>query len=177
MIKKLSLLIGFTETEIKVILFLIITLIVGFSYKTLTGFFSSSEYKNFDYTKEDSLFAAHNLAGIYNKTNDKPIDDNIDYKQEVLDFNESVFQESEFNSPLLEKSININEADVDELARLPGIGTKIAERIIQFRTEKGTFTKLEDLLLVNGIGESKFDKFKQYIFIEKSDSLKTPEEK
>ena len=177
MIKKLSLLIGFTETEIKVILFLIITLTAGFSYKTLSDSSISSEYKNFDYAKEDSLFAVHNsdkkLEGIGNK----PSNNDIDYKWEVLDFNESVFQEGDYNPPLSEKSIDINEAGIDELMRLPGIGVKTAERIIQLRAKKGNFEKIEDLLQVKGIGESKFNKFKQYIFVEKLGSLKSLEEK
>jgi len=177
MIKKLSILIGFTETEIKVILFLILTLAAGFSFKTLINSSDSSEYKDFDYTKEDSLFTAHNLAGNLKETDNNPTGNNIDYKWEVLDFKESDFQENNSSSPLLDKSISINEAGIDELTRLPGIGPKIAERIVQFRHEKGNLQKLEDLLQIKGIGESKFNKFKQYIFIEKLDSLKTSEEK
>ena len=177
MIKKLSLLIGFTETEIKVIIFLIVTLAAGFGYKTFINSSESSVYKNFDYTKEDSLFAVHNPEENLKETDNKLIDNNIDYKREVLDFKEIDFQESNFSSPLLEKSININEAGIDELTRLPGIGPKIAERIVQFRTEKGNLQKIEDLLQIKGIGASKFDKFKQYIFIKKLDSLKTYKEK
>ena len=158
MIKKLSLLIGFTETEIKVILFLIITLAAGFGYKTLIDSKESSEYKNFDYSMEDSLFAEHNLTG-------NPEKEKIDYKQEVLDFNERNFQESKSDSELAEKSININKADVNELEKLPGIGTKTAERIVKYRVEKGDFKRIEDLLQVKGIGQSKLNDIKKYIFV------------
>ena len=159
MIKKLSLLIGFTETEIKVILFLIITLAAGFGYKAFINSKESSEHKNFDYLKEDSLFAEHNLTG-------NPEKENIDYKQEVLDFNERNFTESKSDSELAEKSININKADVNELEKLPGIGAKTAERIVQYRIDKGGFKRLEDLLQVKGIGQSKLSEIKKYIFVD-----------
>ena len=166
MFKKLSLLIGFTETEVKVILFLIITLGAGFSYKEFFLNDNSSETKNYDYSKEDSLFTESKNQDDFISNADETKDKNVDYKHEVLDFNERNFQESKSDSPLIENSVNINKANANDLAKLPGIGTKTAERIVQYRIDKGRFKKLEDLLQIKGIGESKFLKIKQYIFID-----------
>lgn len=58
------------------------------------------------------------------------------------------------------KTINLNTADVTELQNLPGVGPKKAELIIQYRQEKGSFSKIEDLTEVQGIGEKTFAKIK-----------------
>lgn len=59
--------------------------------------------------------------------------------------------------------ISINKADSLELATLPGIGTKTAEKIVEFRKNHGSFEKLEELMLVPGIKEGKYEKLKEYI--------------
>jgi competence protein ComEA len=59
--------------------------------------------------------------------------------------------------------ININTATVTELAMLNGIGNSIAEAIIEYRTENGRFKNIEDIKNVSGIGDSKFEKIKDYI--------------
>ncbi len=59
--------------------------------------------------------------------------------------------------------ININSATQTELETLPGIGPSTALKIINYRKEKGKFNKIEDIKNVNGIGESKFNKIKEFI--------------
>lgn len=61
--------------------------------------------------------------------------------------------------------ININKADKDELIELPGIGPKLAERILEYRKENGPFTKKEDIIEVKGIGLKKFEKIKDMIIV------------
>ena len=68
-------------------------------------------------------------------------------------------------SSLKEQSININSASLNELTMLPGIGDKTAEKIIELRTERGEFRRLEDLMDVKGIGEVKFNKIKKFLYI------------
>ncbi len=53
------------------------------------------------------------------------------------------------------KLININTATLEQLDTLPGIGPKLAQAIIDYRTEYGPFETPEDLLYVPGIGEKK----------------------
>jgi len=59
--------------------------------------------------------------------------------------------------------ININEADIDQLIELPGIGEAKAKDIIQYRETYGYFDRIEDILKVPGIGEVTFDQFKDLI--------------
>lgn len=61
--------------------------------------------------------------------------------------------------------INLNTATVSQLDSLPGIGPVYAQRIIDYRTSNGSFTSLEQVQNVKGIGPKTFDKFKDQITI------------
>lgn len=61
-----------------------------------------------------------------------------------------------------DRRININEANVDELVRLPGIGPSRAEAIIAER-EKRRFRRIEDILRVPGIGRKTFGRIRHAI--------------
>ena len=61
--------------------------------------------------------------------------------------------------------ININKSTQTELEQLPGIGPSIASSIIKYRKEKGNFKNIEEIKNVEGIGESKYNKIKDYICI------------
>jgi len=50
--------------------------------------------------------------------------------------------------------------------KLPGIGQKTAEAIINYRTES-KFSKIEDIMNVKGIGPKKFEKIKDFIQVSK----------
>lgn len=49
--------------------------------------------------------------------------------------------------------INLNTATVDQLDLLPGIGPAIGQRIVDYRTQNGPFTSIEELKKVRGIGD------------------------
>ncbi len=63
------------------------------------------------------------------------------------------------------KKININTASLVELQKLPRIGEKVAQKIIDFRKENGKFKSTTDLLKVKGIGEKIFDSIKDRITV------------
>ncbi|HOL14402.1 MAG TPA: helix-hairpin-helix domain-containing protein, partial [Bacillota bacterium] len=61
--------------------------------------------------------------------------------------------------------LNINTATFEELLDLPGIGKVLAQRIIEYRTEKGKFLALDELMEVRGIGEKLLERIKPYLTI------------
>ena len=61
------------------------------------------------------------------------------------------------------EKINLNKATQTELETLPGIGPSTAEKIIAYRKENGNFKNIEDIMNVNGIGESKYSKISDLI--------------
>lgn len=61
--------------------------------------------------------------------------------------------------------INLNTATADQLATIPGVGPKMAERIIDYRQKNGGFKKVEDLMNVSGVGEKSFLKMKPLITV------------
>jgi len=67
--------------------------------------------------------------------------------------------------------VNINSADAAQLAMLPRVGAKAAERIIAYRTEHGPFKKTSDLMQVKGIGAKTFERLSQYVSVEGKTTL------
>ena len=61
--------------------------------------------------------------------------------------------------------ININKATQAELEIIPGIGPSTALKIINYRNENGKFKSIEDVKNISGIGDSKYEKMKDYITI------------
>ena len=61
--------------------------------------------------------------------------------------------------------VNLNTATVAESETLPGIGAKVAARIVEYRTKKGPFRKIEELMNVQGIGEKSFLKLRPQLTV------------
>jgi len=59
--------------------------------------------------------------------------------------------------------VNINTAPPEELELLPGIGGSIAQKIIEYRDQNGSFKTIEDIKNISGIGDKKFEDMKKYI--------------
>lgn len=61
--------------------------------------------------------------------------------------------------------IDINTADVTELDVLPGIGPVTAQKIIDYRRANGSFSSIEAIMEVAGIGEGKFEEIRELITV------------
>lgn len=59
--------------------------------------------------------------------------------------------------------VDPNGADATDLARLPGIGPALAQRIVDHRTTRGSFTTLGDLQEVRGIGPRLLERIAQSV--------------
>jgi competence ComEA-like helix-hairpin-helix protein len=68
-------------------------------------------------------------------------------------------------------TVNINSADASQLALLPRIGEKAAQRIIDYRTEHGPFKKATDLMQVKGIGAKTFEGMSAYVAVDGKTTL------
>jgi comEA protein len=62
-------------------------------------------------------------------------------------------------------SVDLNSATEKELEQLPGVGPTTAKAIVEFRAKSGRFHRVDDLLVIRGISESKLKKIRPYVII------------
>lgn len=61
--------------------------------------------------------------------------------------------------------VNLNTATIEQLDELPGVGPVTAKAILGWRTRNGSFTKVEDLLDVKGIGQATLDDLRDLVTV------------
>jgi len=138
MLKRLADWIALTNTERKVILFLVITLLAGAGIRLYQAAFPSAH--KFDYRASDSTFAA--LSAAPEDSSAVPVKDGIEDATGKL---------------------NINTATKEQLLDLPGVGEVTAERILTYRTETGKFSSVDELRAVKGMSKRKIENLKPLI--------------
>lgn len=57
------------------------------------------------------------------------------------------------SQPAPETKINLNTASAEQLTALPGVGEKLAARIVEYRQKSGAFKSVQELMNVKGVGE------------------------
>jgi comEA protein len=162
MFKKLSVKIGFTETEIKVLLFLLALFLAGFTYIKIMKVGSEPTYKDFDYSKEESLLLKSEQGDSLEEASMPTDKDSI--RKQVLELKDKPYETTTKKEPA-ERSINLNSASREDFMKISGIGDKTAGNILSYREKNGKFKVIDELMNVKGIGEAKFAKFKKYLFI------------
>ena len=78
---------------------------------------------------------------------------------------ENIIKEESNKYSSKNKTININNANLDDFKTLPGIGESLATRIIKYREENGKFKNIEDIKNVSGIGDNKYEQIKDLISV------------
>lgn len=134
MLKRVLDWLALTKTEKNVILFLIVTLLVGAGIRLYQETFPG--VSQFDYHASDSTFVALSVGSE-------------DSSRTVRD--------DTFGA------LNINTATKEQLMDLPGVGEVTAERIIQYRKEKGAFSTVNDLRAIKGISKKKLERLRPLI--------------
>jgi len=81
---------------------------------------------------------------------------------QVVTFDKSENKTETTSKKTTSKLIDINKASRVQLMKLPGVGEKTAEKIIEHRNSN-PFSKPEDIMNVKGIGPKKFEKMKDMI--------------
>ena len=87
-----------------------------------------------------------------NKTNDSQKNNSNDIREEM-------------DEPL-NTLVNINTATKETLMSLKGIGESKADKIIEYRNTQGTFKTIDEIKNVSGIGDSVYEKIKDYITVQ-----------
>jgi competence ComEA-like helix-hairpin-helix protein len=60
-------------------------------------------------------------------------------------------------------SISLNTSSKEELCKLPTVGPMSAERILEYRSRRGRFRSLDELMNVRGFAETRFEKLKRFL--------------
>jgi len=86
-------------------------------------------------------------------------------EEELISTDSGIDVEKNKENTTKSELININKANQTELENLPGIGPSIALKIVNYRKEKGKFSKIEEIKNVGGIGDSKYENIKNLICV------------
>jgi competence protein ComEA len=60
-------------------------------------------------------------------------------------------------------AVNINNASIEQLEKIKGIGSKKAQAILDYRMQHGNFESIDDLTKVKGIGSKFIDKNRAWL--------------
>jgi competence ComEA-like helix-hairpin-helix protein len=138
MLKRIADWVALTNTERKVILFLVVTLLAGGGIRLYQATFPSAP--KFDYRASDSTFAALSAA---------PEDSTTETVKEGIEDASG--------------RLNINTATKQQLLDLPGVGEVTADRILIYRAETGKFSTVDELRAIKGMSKRKIENLRPLI--------------
>lgn len=65
-----------------------------------------------------------------------------------------------------DNAVNLNEASRQELAKIPGVGRKIAADIVSYREKHGSFASVSELLDIYSIDKTLYDSIKDKLYVD-----------
>lgn len=71
-----------------------------------------------------------------------------------------------FADGIEQPALNINNASIEQLEKIKGIGVKKAQAIVEYRLEHGNFTQVDELTKVKGIGSTFVEKNRAYLSVQ-----------
>lgn len=71
----------------------------------------------------------------------------------------------EFSRPSAPLTLDVNRASQQDFERLPGIGSVLARRIVEYRESRGAFQDIEQLRRVKGIGKKTFERIRAFVAV------------
>ena len=139
----------------------------GLTKKAVTKYINLSKV-----LKDEDVIIINNISELKKIEDKKNIEEikinnksNISVKESDVITNDKsdIVKESDNNKNTI---VNINTCTFEELLSINGIGESKAKSIIEYRENVGLFTSKEDIMKVSGIGNSLYDKIKDYITTE-----------
>lgn len=147
---------GFTRNEAGVIVFLAAALLTGGAIATLRGDGKGSPPEAREaLAAQDAAFAARSMSPATEASTA------LETAGSAVDETAAMTEGSQ-NAPSI---VDINAANGSMLETLPGIGPSTAQKIIEHRKANGPFARIEDLMLIKGIGPKKFEKIRLFITV------------
>ncbi len=180
------------KKELKFLIVLLVAVALFFGYRYFNSDFKVLKAQINDDPKIDEIVkenesiwvdidGAVNNPGVYQIENDARLFELLnlagglrkdaytkDLNRSIKLFDEDKIYIKSINEINIEKEsikININTASKEQLMNLNGIGEAISSNILIYR-ETNKFKKIEDIMKVNGIGDSKFNSIKEDIKVE-----------
>ena len=67
------------------------------------------------------------------------------------------------SQPAPDTKVNLNTASAEQLTALPGVGEKLAARIVEYRQKAGAFKSIQELMNVKGVGEKNLARIQAHL--------------
>jgi competence ComEA-like helix-hairpin-helix protein len=137
---------GFTPREVRVILILSAAMLAGLAVQHLPAFRlrTAPAYADETYAESDSEFFARSRNAF----------------PDSADTHRPTHPRRETPRPSI---VDVNSATREQLMQLPGIKGAYADRILEYRSRRGGFSGIDDLLGVKGIGRKRLERLRPFV--------------